>query len=113
MLVNEKDKGIIHVHQVEVGDIIEWGEDWTKVTNVLTEHMREGYYLVDGWLKITNDHPILINDEWFTADQDDFPLDKEYFEGDVPTVYIETESGEFITYDADDNYITVSGDYAD
>jgi hypothetical protein len=111
MLVNEKDKGIIHVHQVEVGDMIEDGDDWTEVTEVMTEHMREGYYLVDNWLKITNDHPILINDEWFTADQDDFPLDKEYFEGSVPTVYIETESGKFTTYDSDDNHITVSGDY--
>ena len=56
-----KRNGVIDfVTKVQVGDIV----DNTIVTEVLHKHMREGYYKVNGELKITNDHPVLANGLW-------------------------------------------------
>jgi len=94
------------VKEVVVGDMVRTKDGkYTKVTKVVTDHMREGYYtLLDG-LKITGDHPIVphryeneITPEtpWRRVDEVDLP--KEYVDGPVPTVYIETESGDMHTY---------------
>lgn len=94
------------VKEVKVGDMVRTKDgQYTKVTKVITDHMREGYYtLLDG-LKITGDHPIVphryeneITPElpWVRVDECNLP--KEYIEGPVPTVYIETEAGHMHTY---------------
>jgi len=67
-------------------------------------------------LEITNDHPILIdkdgdNNEWILAE--DYEGSKTYNEGNVNTVYVETEHGSFEVFnEAGDTTFTVSGDYA-
>ena len=94
------------VKEVKVGDMVRTKDgQYTKVTKVVTDHIREGYYtLLDG-LKITGDHPIIphryeneITPEmpWVRVDECNLP--KEYIEGSVPTVYIETEAGHMHTY---------------
>ena len=94
------------VKEVVVGDMVRTKDgQYTKVTKVVIDHMREGYYTLMDGLKITGDHPIVphryeneITPEtpWVRVDEVDLP--KEYIAGPVPTVYIETESGDMHTY---------------
>jgi len=104
------------VYDIEIGDKIWSNSGWTKVVNIIKDHPREGFYLLDDWLEITNDHPILIdkdgdNNEWILAE--DYEGSKTYNEGNVNTVYVETEHGSFEVFnEAGDTTFTVSGDYA-
>jgi hypothetical protein len=104
-----KKEQLVKVSDVKVGDLIETSTGYTKVSRVVTEHIREGYYIIDGGLKITNDHPFLHDGEWITPEK--YDGEKQYVEETTPTVYIETESGEFLTY-AGEKHWTVSGNYA-
>jgi hypothetical protein len=112
MLVQVQDKGLIRVYDLEVGDMIadDSEEMFTKIIDINKDHPREGYYTVDGWLEITNDHPMLINNEWTLPG--DYQGNKTYHSENVNTVYIGTESGSFIVFNEDGDNITVSGDYA-
>ena len=110
-----KRNGVIDfVTKVQVGDII----DNTVVTEVLHKHMREGYYKVNGELKITNDHPVLANGSWKRTE--DLVLGDyinnvkvtslEYVEQVTPTVYIGTAEDRYDVYTEGDVY-TVHGQY--
>jgi len=110
-----KRNGVIDfVTKVQVGDII----DNTVVTEVLHKHMREGYYVVNGELKITNDHPVLANDSWKRTE--DLVLGDyinnievtslEYIEQVTPTVYIGTAEDRYDVYTEGEVY-TVHGQY--
>jgi len=110
-----KRNGVIDfVTKVQVGDII----DNTVVTEVLHKHMREGYYKVNGELKITNDHPVLANGSWKRTE--DLVLGDyinnvkvtslEYIEQVTPTVYIGTAEDRYDVYTEGDVY-TVHGQY--
>ena len=110
-----KRNGIIDfVTKVQVGDII----DNTVVTEVLHKHMREGYYKVNGELKITNDHPVLANGSWKRTE--DLVLGDyinnvkvtslEYVEQVTPTVYIGTAEDRYDVYTEGEVY-TVHGQY--
>ena len=102
------------VTNVRVGDIV----DYTKVTEVLHKHMREGYYVVNGELKITNDHPVLANGSWKRTE--DLVLGDyinnvevtslEYVEQVTPTVYIGTADDRYNVYTEGEVY-TVHGQY--
>ena len=102
------------VTNVEVGDIV----DNTVVTEVLHKHMREGYYGVNGELKITNDHPVLANGSWKRTE--DLVLGDyinsvevtslEYVEQVTPTVYIGTADDRYDVYTEGEVY-TVHGQY--
>ena len=102
------------VTNVKVGDIV----DNTVVTEVLHKHMREGYYVVNGELKITNDHPVLANGSWKRTE--DLVLGDyinsvevtslEYVEQVTPTVYIGTENDRYDVYTEGEVY-TVHGQY--
>jgi intein/homing endonuclease len=102
------------VTNVQVGDIV----DYTKVTEVLHKHMREGYYVVNGELKITNDHPVLANGSWKRTEDlmlGDYINDVkvasiEYIEKVTPTVYIGTEADRYTVYTEGATY-TVHGQY--
>ena len=102
------------VTNVQVGDIV----DYTKVTEVLHKHMREGYYVVNGELKITNDHPVLANGSWKLTEDlvlGDYINDVkvasiEYIEKVTPTVYIGTEADRYTVYTEGATY-TVHGQY--
>jgi hypothetical protein len=110
-----KRNGVIDfVTEVQVGDTI----DNTVVTEVLHKHMREGYYKVNGELKITNDHPVLANGSWKRTE--DLVLGDyinnvkvtslEYVEQVTPTVYIGTADDRYDVYTEGEVY-TVHGQY--
>ena len=110
-----KRNGVIDfVTNVKVGDIV----DNTTVTEVLHKHMREGYYVVNGELKITNDHPVLANGSW--KHTEDLVLGDyinnvevtslEYVEQVTPTVYIGTAEDRYDVYTEGEVY-TVHGQY--
>jgi hypothetical protein len=110
-----KRNGVIDfVTKVQVGDIV----DNTVVTEVLHKHMREGYYVVNGELKITNDHPVLANGSWKRTEDlvlGDYINDVkvasiEYIEQVTPTVYIGTEADRYTVYTEGATY-TVHGQY--
>ena len=102
------------VTNVKVGDIV----DNTVVTEVLHKHMREGQYVVNGELKITNDHPVLANGSWKRTE--DLVLGDyinnvqvtslEYVEKVTPTVYIGTADDRYDVYTEGEVY-TVHGQY--
>jgi hypothetical protein len=102
------------VTNVKVGDIV----DNTVVTEVLHKHMREGYYVVNGELKITNDHPVLANGSWKRTE--DLVLGDyinsvevtslEYVEQVTPTVYVGTADDRYDVYTEGEVY-TVHGQY--
>jgi len=116
MLVFVQGQGLTRVYDLEVGDMISDGRttigQYTQVTAINKDHLREGYYTVDGWLEITNDHPMLINDEWVLPP--DYAGAAEYTSQDTDTVYVETTSGQFMVYKEGDEAenIIVSGNYA-
>ena len=110
-----KLNGVIDfVTNVKVGDIV----DNTVVTEVLHKHMREGYYVVNGELEITNDHPVLANGSWKRTE--DLVLGDyinnvevtslEYVEQVTPTVYIGTADDRYDVYTEGEVY-TVHGQY--
>ena len=110
-----KLNGVIDfVTNVKVGDIV----DNTRVTEVLHKHMREGYYVVNGELKITNDHPVLANGSWKRTE--DLVLGDyinnvevtslEYVDQVTPTVYIGTAEDRYDVYTEGQVY-TVHGQY--
>ena len=110
----KRNGSIDFVTKVQVGDII----DNTVVTEVLHKHMREGYYKVNGELKITNDHPVLANGSWKRTE--DLVLGDyinnvkvtslEYVEQVTPTVYIGTAEDRYDVYTEGEVY-TVHGQY--
>ncbi|OUU09493.1 MAG: hypothetical protein CBB98_10020 [Rhodobacteraceae bacterium TMED38] len=110
-----KRNGVIDfVTNVKVGDIV----DNTVVTEVLHKHMREGYYVVNGELKITNDHPVLANGSWKRTE--DLVLGDyinsvevtslEYVDQVTPTVYIGTADDRYNVYTEGEVY-TIHGQY--
>lgn len=110
-----KLNGVIDfVTNVKVGDIV----DSTMVTEVLHKHMREGYYVVNGELKITNDHPVLANGSWKRTENlalGDYinnveVTSLEYVEQVTPTVYIGTANDRYDVYTEGEVY-TVHGQY--
>jgi hypothetical protein len=99
---------LINVCDVKVGDLIKTKTGYTEVLTVITDHIREGYYIIDGGLMITNDHPFIHNEMWITAEE--YDGDKIYVEGVIPTVYIGTQDDHFLTYNNNNDWV-VSGDY--
>jgi intein/homing endonuclease len=108
------NNSLVYVTEVNIGDRI----GSTIVTDVIKKHMREGYLIINNELKITNDHPLLVNNEWVRADALSIGDNVngvmissiEYVQKLTPTVYIETESDSYEVY-CDNNSYTVSGKY--
>jgi len=92
----------------------------TFITDVVHKHMRKGYYIINGELEITNDHPVLVNNNWKRVDAliigdrinnvEVFSID--YIDRITPTVYIETASDQFDVF-CNNNVYTVHGRYRD
>lgn len=108
MLVELLNGQKVNVDKVNIGDLIKTNDGYSRVSKVIRNHIRSGYYIIENDLKITNDHPIKINGQWIKAE--DYQGNKEYIEGKIPTVYIETETGEYLTF-ANGKSWTVSGNY--
>ena len=116
-----KLNGVIdYVTNVNVGDIV--GD--SVVVEVMHKHMRNGYYIVNGELEITNDHPVLAKaggigtEKWTRTDNlvvgDTINGVKvtslEYVSKLTPTVYIGTEDDRYDVYTEGEVY-TVHGQY--
>ena len=91
----------------------------TLVEEVIINHMREGYYIINNELKITNDHPIFINNYiWKRAE--DLVIGNfvngvrintiKYVSKRIPTVSIVTSSDSYNVY-CDNNMYAVHGRY--
>jgi len=106
------------VEQLRAGDQV-LGYDESRgvvideVTLVIPHHRRSSHFVINDDLRITNDHPVLVQQEnetrWLRAQEVEVGmrlrgLDQvvtveriEYIEGTVLTAYVETTSGSFIT----------------
>ena len=110
MIVQEYNKGFVKVYEIETGDLILGADGYTKVLDITKDHPREGYWILDSWLEITNDHPVLTDDGWIRAE--DYTGNKEYKQIPTNTVYIETADEAFKVFDTSTNVsMLVSGQY--
>tara|TARA_B100000131_G_scaffold107675_1_gene104462 strand:+ start:13066 stop:17235 length:4170 start_codon:yes stop_codon:yes gene_type:complete len=102
------------VDKVKLGDTVGNG----IVNEVIHKHMRTGYYIINNELKITNDHPVMVNNSWKKTEEVQVG---EYINGVevksikyisqvVPTVYIGIDKESFDVY-CEDNSYTVHGNY--
>ena len=115
MLINNN---LINVNKLKVGDEIMTNYGATIVEEIITNHMREGYYVMNNELKITNDHPLLVNNVWMRTE--DVSIGDivngvkintiEYISKRVPTVSIVTQSDNYNVY-CNENLYTVHGRY--
>jgi hypothetical protein len=74
---------------LQIGDEIDSPLGKTKVVDLIRKE-REGYYILEDELEITNDHPILIDGEWILAEE--YAGKKEYIDKPTEVVYVETEN---------------------
>ena len=110
MIVQEYNKGFVRVYDIEIGDLILGSDGYTEVLDTIKDHPREGYWVLDGWLEITNDHPVLTDAGWIRAE--DYTGNKEYKQVLTDTVYIETADEAIKIFDASTNIsMLVSGQY--
>ena len=74
---------------LQIGDEVDSPEGKTKVIDMQYKE-REGYWILENELEITNDHPILIDGEWILAEE--YAGKKEYIDKPTEVVYVETEN---------------------
>jgi len=123
MRVVHQTKGTIRIGDVVVGDHIMTRGDltdptvepiFTEVTEART-HTRSGYWVVNGELHITNDHPVYLKDQWVKVEDMRDDINRTYVEGTVDPVYLGTTSGHYYVLPAKDGYdyeYLVDGNYA-
>ena len=103
-----------YVTEVQVGDKV----DSSIVTEVLHKHMREGYYIINGELKITSDHPVLANGSWKRTEDlvigdiiNGISVESiQYVDQWTPTVYIGTADDRYNVH-CNNNVYIVHGHY--
>ena len=61
---------LINVNKLKVGDEIMTNYGATIIEELITNHMREGYYVINNELKITNDHPLFVNNSVWKRTED-------------------------------------------
>ena len=103
---------------LKLGDKIMHNSGSTTIQELIFNHMREGYYIINGELEITNDHPVLSNGVWKRTEDlligDDINgirVDtKQYISKTTKTVSIVTQSDDYNVY-CNENLYTVHGRY--
>ena len=109
----------MNVNNLKVGDNIMTTNGNTVIEELIINHMREGYYVINNELEITNDHPIFVNDTMWKRTEDLLVGDvinnvrvdtMEYISKLTPTVSIITESDNYNVH-CDENLYTVHGRY--
>ena len=110
---------LVNVNNLRVGDNIMTTNGNTIIEELIVNHMREGYYVINNELEITNDHPIFVNDTMWKRTEDLLVGDvinnvridtMEYISKVTPTVSIVTKSDSYNVY-CDENLYTVHGRY--
>ena len=118
MKVMLKNNVLINVNKLKIGNEIITNYGTTIIEELITNHMREGYYIINNELKITNDHPLFVNNMWKKT-KDVSIGDNingviintiEYVSEITPTVSIVTKSDNYNVY-CDENLYTVHGRY--
>ena len=74
---------------LQIGDEVDSPQGKTKVTDIIRKQ-REGYYILEDELEITNDHPILIDGEWILAEE--YQGKKECIDEPTDVIYVEIEN---------------------
>jgi len=121
------------IDSLQIGDLVTAIDQdgtslFTVVTKVITQHMRSDFYTVNGALRITDDHPVLVERDqslvWCRVDDlvvGDFVQSLngnveikslEYHDQPLETVYVETQCGNFIALADSDHYV-VKSNYAE
>tara|TARA_Y100001938_G_C8089108_1_gene433963 strand:- start:1695 stop:2417 length:723 start_codon:yes stop_codon:yes gene_type:complete len=108
MLVKLIDGSLIKVIDLNLGDLIESPYGLTEVNQLMKDHPRDGYYIIEDELYISDDHPILINGEMIKAR--DYEGNKEYVRESTNTVYVGTFAPTFNVY-CEKNVYVVDGQY--
>ena len=108
MLVKLFDGSFTKVINLSLGDLIEAPSGFTEVNSLIKNHPRDGYYIIENELYISDDHPILINGEMIKAK--DYPGNKRYVKLSTDTVYVGTVLPTFNVY-CENNTYTVDGHY--
>lgn len=109
MLVKLIDGSLAKVIDLNMGDLIEGPNGFSEVVELLKDHKREGYYIIEDELHITNDHPILVGSEMVKAE--DYDGNKRYVKEATNTVYVGTLQPLFNVYCGESVY-SVDGQYA-
>ena len=124
MLLKLSSGSLVKAVDVKLGDLITTPKGFTKVTKIINPHERDGFMILNNELEITPDHPILMQDNTFTSVNDIQVGDivkspvksgtviesKEWKQGKIDTVYIETENGLINVY-CNTNIYVIKGDY--
>lgn len=121
------------IASLNIGDMVtaidrDGASIYTVVTKVITHHIRSDFYTINGNLRITDDHPVLVargqSTVWCRVDDlivgdhvrslngyvEVTSLD--YHDQPLETVYVETQSGNFIAMAGSQHYV-VKSDYAE
>jgi hypothetical protein len=110
---------LVNVNNLKVGDNIMTTNGNTIIEELIVNHIRSGYYIINNELEITNDHPIFVNDTMWKRTEDLLVGDvinnvridtMEYISEITPTVSIVTKSDSYNVY-CDENLYTVHGRY--
>ena len=110
MLVKLIDGSLVKVSDLNVGDLINSPYGFTEITELITDHPRDGYYIIENELYISDDHPILVDNKMIEAKN--YPGNKKYVNLSTDTVYVGTASESYYVY-CENNVYTVSGQYKD
>jgi len=108
MLVKLIDGSLAKVMDLNLGDLIESSCGFTEVNRLIKDHPRDGYYIIEDELYISNDHPILVDGKMVRAE--DYAGDKRYVESSTNTIYIGTVAPTFNVY-CKNNVYAVDGQY--
>jgi len=108
MLVKHIDGYLIKVIDLKLGDLIESAYGFTEVKELIKDHPRDGYYIIEDELYISDDHPILVDGKMVRAK--DYKGKKKYVELSTNTVYVGTFAPTFNVY-CENNVYVVDGQY--
>ena len=106
MLVKRLNGSLARVTDLSLGDLIWTPSGTTQVIKLMKDHPsspREGYYIIEDELCLTNDHPILVDGKMVRAE--DYPGVKQYVEELTSTVYVGTVAPTFNVYCGDNVYV--------
>ena len=108
MLVKLINGSLIKVSDLNIGDLIESPYGFTEVNELIKDHPRDSYYIIEDELYISDDHPILIDGKMILAKN--YKGKKKHVDLSTDTVYIGTVSPTYNVYCENGIYV-VDGKY--
>ena len=108
MLVKLKNGELTKVIDLNIGDLIESPDGYTEVVELVKDHPRSGYHIIEDELYISSDHPIEFLGGMIRVDE--YPGNNQYIEEESNTVYVGTADPVFKVF-CDKHVYIVSGQY--